>query len=117
MLKEGSKMFRTCYVEISDKVELVDHLPTSEDFRTKVFSRYFKELYADLATRSKVGRHDFRNQFFIEFIQGPGIIGERLFNIFDDNNSGNINQDEFLEGVRQIFSDKIESKMRLVFNM
>ena len=116
-MKENAKQFRTCYIEALEKVELVDHLPINKEFKNTVFLRYFKELYSDLATRSKMGRHDFKNQFFIEFIQAPGILGERLFNIFDDNNSGNISMDEFLEGVTQIFSDKIETKMKFVFNM
>jgi Ca2+-binding EF-hand superfamily protein len=47
----------------------------------------------------------------------PGLIGERLFTLFDTNKDDVVGQDEFLIGAGRLLSPKFEDSIRLVFDL
>ena len=47
----------------------------------------------------------------------PGIIGERLFNVFDLSKTEYIDLREFVHGFFKIYYSNLETKMKLSFDM
>ena len=47
----------------------------------------------------------------------PGILGERFFSCLDTNDDQSIDQKEFIHAMFKVYYSKLESKMKLVFDM
>ena len=47
----------------------------------------------------------------------PGIIGERLFNIFDKDKDNYVKEEEFIETVCLLFDPSFDKKLTLVFEL
>ena len=80
-----------------DKIILKDYdLESNAHFIQFVFIPYFKDIYNDLASKSdksskgisKIVFSEVKNSNnnLIQYAGLPGILGERLFKVFDENN-------------------------------
>merc|ERR1719456_1678582 len=54
---------------------------------------------------------------FLRFFPLPGMMGERLFAVFDRDNSGAIDFQEFLTGMALIYRGTLEEKKKFLFEM
>ena len=86
----------------------------NEDF-TQVKS-ILAGLFSDLAARSPndktMDKRDFLTLFNL-----PGMLGERLFTVFDTKSTGVIDYEEFINGIKYFMTGNIETKLSLVFQM
>jgi hypothetical protein len=54
---------------------------------------------------------------FLQYAGLPGILNERFFIILDENGDGIIDQKEFIHAMFKVYYSKLESKIKLVFDM
>ena len=47
----------------------------------------------------------------------PGIIGERLFSVFDKNKDDYINKTEFIDSIMKLYASSFDDKLRIVFDI
>jgi len=57
------------------------------------------------------------NFLLSQYANLPGILGERFFKILDENGDGYIDQKEFIHAMFKVYYSKLESKIKLVFDM
>jgi Ca2+-binding EF-hand superfamily protein len=89
--------------------------------KTKL-KKYFKDLYKDLSTIKSVptssGAALLDKNAFIEFINCPGIVSDRLFTLASQGNKEErIEQNNFVKLMLEIYSSDIDGKMNLVFKV
>lgn len=72
-------------------------------------------LHKALASRSDGPTMDKRT--FLQFFDYPGMFGERLFKMFDQDCTGKINRTEFLNGMKWYLNGSTEVKIRLLFDL
>jgi Ca2+-binding EF-hand superfamily protein len=89
--------------------------------KTKL-KKYFKDLYKDLSTIKSVptssGAALLDKNAFIEFINCPGIVSDRLFTLASQGNKEErIEQSNFVKLMLEIYSSDIDGKMNLVFKV
>ncbi|XP_053992890.1 uncharacterized protein LOC128883985 isoform X2 [Hylaeus volcanicus] len=77
----------------------------------------FKRMFRDLAQESDTTKQTIDKDFFLEYFPLPGVIGERLFDLFDVDKSKTIDFDEFFRGLSIIYNGTLEEKKRFLFNM
>jgi Ca2+-binding EF-hand superfamily protein len=77
---------------------------------------YLKELWKDLSQRSDNQSKGINLVTFNSYYKLPGIILDRLFNIFDGNNNGYIDINEFCSGMETLFTANFNSLIKLIFN-
>ena len=73
------------------------------------------ELHKGLASRSAGPTTDKRT--FLQFFDYPGMFGERLFKMFDQNKGGTIDREEFMTGMAWYLNGTTEQKIRLLFKI
>jgi len=74
-----------------------------------------KSLFEDLAKRDEAPNID--KATFLDFFAVPRLIGERLFQVFDQKQTGFIDLSEFLDGLATYARGSPESKMEYLFNI
>ena len=92
------------------------------------FGSYLKEVWIDLISRTKKNendkidknsRHDLvglNKVIFSKYYSLPGIIGNRLFRVFDSNNNGVLEYTEFISGMITLFCGNFEKTLRFIFD-
>ncbi|CDW90010.1 myosin light chain kinase [Stylonychia lemnae] len=104
--------------EQEDKIFLKDfELEQNEHFIKFVFIPYFKDIYLDLFTKSDKAGKGINKIVFQEYANLPGLLGERLFKIIDENGDQFLDQKEFIHAMFKIYYSKLESKIKLVFDI
>ena len=97
---------------------------------TPKFESFLKEVWIDLINRRKKNTNDPINlkniqiqsipgitkYIFSKYYSLPGIIGDRLFRVFDSNNNGIIEYNEFKRGMRVLFCGDYEKTLRFIFD-
>lgn len=54
----------------------------------------------------------------LEFVSNvPGLLGERLFQLFDTNKDDKISFDEFVGGLQAAYAPDSETRMKFLFNL
>ena len=54
---------------------------------------------------------------FIQYINLPGIISERVLKLFDSNNDGLITESSFISNLIKIYVSDVDTRMRITFDM
>ena len=92
------------------------------------FEQYLKEVFADLIKRRTRNINDPINSRIVLNLQGitklifskyyslPGIIGDRLFRVFDSRNKGIIEYNDFKRGMLLLFCGDYEKTLRFIFD-
>ena len=92
------------------------------------FGKYLKEIWIDLISRYTKNENDkIKNNsrqdlvgitklIFSKYYSLPGIIGDRLFRVFDSNNNGVLEFNEFKIGMVTLFCEDYETTLRFIFD-
>ena len=92
------------------------------------FDSYLKEVFIDLISRITKNENDNNNNstrqdllgltkiIFSKYYSLPGIIGDRLFRVFDINNNGVLEYNEFKTGMFTLFCENYEKSLRFIFD-
>jgi Ca2+-binding EF-hand superfamily protein len=74
--------------------------------------------YSDLASRSNLGEANIDKDNFLKFFNNvPGMLGERLFQVFDTEHTHNVSFAEFRSGLFSLFRGTQEDRLRFIFSM
>ena len=94
----------------------------------KSFDFYLKEIWIDLISRITKNENDKINNkkrqdligltklIFTKYYSLPGIIGDRLFRVFDSNANDILELSEFKTGMNILFSGDYEKTLRFIFD-
>jgi len=94
----------------------------------KSFDAYLKEIWIDLISRITKNENDKINNkkrqdligltklIFTKYYSLPGIIGDRLFRVFDSNENDVLELSEFKTGMNILFSGDYEKTLRFIFD-
>ena len=90
------------------------------------FDAYLKDVWVDLYSRVTQNKNDPKNKpvklnglskvIFNSYYNLPGIIGDRLFKVFDTNSNNCIELIEFVEGMRTLFYEDYEKNSKFIFD-
>ena len=80
------------------------------------FVNYLAEIWKDFARRSIDKSKGINELSFSEYFSLPGLIGERLFNVFDKDSNGYLSPNEFINGMIILFSDSFISLLTFTFS-
>ena len=90
------------------------------------FDAYLKDVWVDLYSRVTQNKNDPKEKseklkglskvIFNSYYNLPGIIGDRLFKVFDTNANDSIELVEFVEGMRTLFYEDYEKNSRFIFD-
>ena len=83
---------------------------------TVSFTNYLREIWKDLAQRSKEKSKGITKLTFSKYYGLPGIINDRLFEVFDKDKNGFLDPTEFLQGMVTLFSSNFEESVKFIFN-
>ena len=84
-----------------------------------MFILYLSEIWQELSKEANSPKYQDMgiNLFsFNKYYNLPGLIGQRLFNIFDKDNNGFLSPKEFISGMCAVFCEEINSLIQFVFN-
>ena len=91
----------------------------------KQFDAYLKDIWVDLFSRVTENKNDkdksvklngLSKVVFNSYYNLPGLIGDRLFKVFDTNCNNSIELIEFVEGMRTLFYEDYEKNSRFIFD-
>ena len=90
------------------------------------FDAYLKDVWVDLYSRVTLNKNDPKEKsgkpnglskvIFNSYYNLPGIIGDRLFKVFDTNSNDCIELVEFVEGMRTLFYEDYEKNSHFIFD-
>ena len=90
------------------------------------FDAYLKDVWVDLYSRVTKNKNDPKEKsvklnglskvIFNSYYNLPGIIGDRLFKVFDTNSNDCIELVEFVEGMRTLFYEDYEKNSKFIFD-
>jgi len=83
------------------------------------FEIYLKNVFSDLAKRDWLNKEGkgIEKITFIEYMNLPFIVGEKLFHVIEKNKNGNLSQNEFVSGIINLYVGGLEETQRIIFNM
>lgn len=83
------------------------------------FEIYLKNIFSDLAKRDWSEREGkgIEKMSFIEYMNLPFIVGEKLFNVLDKNRNGFLSQTEFVTGIESLYIGGLEETQKIIFNL
>jgi hypothetical protein len=91
------------------------------------FEAYLKDIWTDLYSRVKTNKNDpkeisaiklkgLSKVIFNSYYNLPGIIGERLFKVFDTNSNDCIELNEFVDSMKTLFYEEYEKNTKFIFD-
>lgn len=98
-----------------DKIDVEQLL---DDFRItdrEALQVYLKELWKDLAQRSEEKHKGINRITFAKYYDLPGIILDRLFNVFDQDKNEYLDCSEFVEGMITLNCDCFDKLVKFIF--
>ena len=112
-----------------DKIEKINLESLTKNLRVddlSSFEAYLKDVWVDLYSRVMQNKNDPKEKsikssgltkvVFNSYYNLPGIIGDRLFKVFDTNCNDSIELIEFVEGMRTLFYEDYEKNSRFIFD-
>jgi hypothetical protein len=93
------------------KITQVDDIPSLEF--------YLRNIFNDLVSRENNNREEksIEKITFIEYMNIPYIVGEKIFKVFNKNKDGFMNQKEFITGIINLYSGSLEETEEMIFNL
>jgi len=81
--------------------------------------KYLKEIWSDLSKRSVENSKGITKVTFNKYYDLPGIISERMFAYFDKDKDGALSLNEFVNGMKSLFSqeESFDSLAKFLFNL
>ena len=114
---------------MKEKVEKVDVEQMTKNLRVdnvQAFSNYLKDIFSDLYGRVVENKNDPKEKqikyngitksIFDKYYELPGIIGDRLFRVFNKKNREYINLNEFSSGMKNLFCEDFDKTSKFIFD-
>ena len=114
---------------MKEKVEKVDVEQMTKNLRVdnvQAFSNYLKDIFSDLYGRVVENKNDPKEKqikyngitksIFDKYYELPGIIGYRLFRVFNKKNREYINLNEFSSGMKNLFCEDFDKTSKFIFD-
>lgn len=76
-----------------------------------------RQIFEELTRQSSTSGERVDKASFLRYFPLPGMMGERLFSVFDRDGNGSIDFQEFLTGLTMIYHGTIEDKKKFLFHM
>ena len=100
------------YIDFNDIKEYVN---IKEE---KLFLLYLREIFRDLADRDESNkRKGIIKMIFFDYIKLPIFIAEKVFNVFDKDKDGFLNQKEFIYGMNRLYNGNFDETLKLIFEI
>ena len=104
--------------EETEEVEKINLNDITEEYEVKnidAFKQYLKQVWKDLNSRSGDDNEKGIDKVtFQKYYELPGLISERLFSVFDKNNTGYLTLQEFTENMITLFSSDLEQLLLFI---
>ena len=98
-----------------DKINLNDITEKYEVKNVEAFTQYLKQVWKDLNSRSgDENNKGIDKVTFQKYYELPGLISERLFSVFDTNNTGYLTLREFTDNMITLFSSDLEQLLQFI---
>ena len=114
---------------MKEKVEKVDVEQMTKNLRVnnaEAFTVYLKDVYTDLYGRVTENKNDPKEKqvkhngitksIFDKYYELPGIIGDRLFRVFNKKNREYISLSDFTSGMKNLFCEDYEKSSKFIFD-
>ena len=103
-------------------IKVMDYDESNDSrFVQEFLTPYLRDLFRDLSLRSHqldaVQQKKLDKVVFIEYCNLPGIINDRLFQMFDTNRDGLISESSFINNLVKILISDLDTRLRITFNM
>ena len=103
--------------EAIEKINLNDITSTYEVKNTEAFTQYLKQVWKDLNSRSgDESSKGLDKVTFKQYYNLPGIISERLFSVFDSENTGYLSLQNFTEKMLILFSSDLDKLLQFILD-
>ncbi len=79
------------------------------------FANYLAQIWRDLAKRSNEKKKGINKITFAKYYELPGLINERLFQLFDRDNNGYLDGKEFINGMIILFTESFSTLTKFIF--
>ena len=79
------------------------------------FANYLAQIWRDLAKRSNEKKKGINKITFAKYYELPGLINERLFQLFDRDNNGYLDGKEFINGMIILFTESFNTLTKFIF--
>ena len=100
-----------------EKIDLEDLIKSFKVTDKEAFKSYLKDIWNDLSQRNlEKDITGISKITFSSYYNLPGIISDRLFNVFDSNNSGVLKSSDFIKGMITFFCEDFEICCPFIFN-
>ena len=76
-----------------------------------------RQIFDELTRQSSTSGDRVDKSSFLRYFPLPGMMGERLFSVFDRDGNGSIDFPEFLTGLTMIYHGTMEDKKKFLFDM
>ena len=98
-----------------EKINLNDITEENEVKNVDAFKQYLKQVWKDLISCSgDENEKGIDKVTFQRYYELPGLISERLFSVFDTNNTGYLTLQEFTENMITLFSSDLEQLLQFI---
>ena len=114
---------------MKEKVEKVDVELMTKNLRVnnaEAFTVYLKDVFTDLYGRVTENKNDPKEKqvkhngitksIFDKYYELPGIIGDRLFRVFNRKNREYISLSDFTDGMKNLFCEDYEKSSKFIFD-
>ena len=114
---------------MEEKVEKVDVEQLTRNLRVsnpEAFTVYLKDIYSDLYGRVTENKNDPKEKqvkqngvtknIFDKYYELPGIIGDRLFRVFNRKNREYISTNDFVSGMKDLFCGDYDKTTKFIFD-
>ena len=115
--------------EMTEKIEKIDVEQLTKKLRvdnTEAFSIYLKDVFTDLFSRITENKNDPKDKqakingitktVFDKYYELPGIIGDRLFRVFNKKNREYISLSDFTSGMINLFCEDFDKTSKFIFD-
>ena len=100
-----------------EKIDLEDLIKSFKVTEKEAFKQYLKDIWNDLSQRNfEKDITGISKITFSSYYNLPGIISDRLFNVFDSSNSGVLKSSDFTKGMITLFCEDFEICCPFIFN-
>jgi hypothetical protein len=88
-----------------------------EDIQSLEF--YLTNIFNDLVSRENNQKDEktIEKITFIEYMNIPFIVGEKIFKVFNKSKNGFLNKKEFVSGIISLYSGSLEETEEMIFNL
>ena len=103
-------------MEEIEKIDLEDLIKTFKVTDKDAFKLYLKDIWNDLSQRNlEKNIAGISKITFSSYYDLPGIISDRLFNVFDSSNLGFLKSTDFINGMTTLFCEEFEVCCPFIF--